>query len=708
MEQYQRDQQQLQQYYQQQRIMELQAAQQRQREMQFQNVTRFQQMQDRALAAVAPLGGYVPSELGFGRNIGLTNSAGVARQSMLGTVADARFSGGGMFFRTAGFQLNMSEAAVRDRAQQTLGVFGSQMFNVGADAITPMFLQRSLGRVGLGSIQERSLGIADAFAGLRGTGANQASGRGIGLRDAAAITERLTRNLNESFNGMLDEEQIGTLTTAATSALTSRQISSAGAAGVEGTAALLTKMTEQLAQVARNTGMSAEQTGQLVRESRSMGNSFDDVTAISRIVGENPTTTTANRERQLRMGLGFTAQGRQMGVMDARGFGIGQLQAANDLVDAFNTGGVSRADLFRFGGEDSLDAAQRVVNRRLQAGQQFAQDQTGTLGVLGAGGMASLGRGTMGFMSDVASAFAANPFAALEASVNMGTQQRLIEQAGPAALRMAENDADLMGNLSPSQRRAMVIRGFGRRTGRSNADAVREVGLLRGMETTARAAVERFAGFTTDGSIDQEAMVSALMSGRETFRNAGISAEQTLSDEFLGILDDNPDMDSAGIARKFNLRASAADQRKSERRALLDNKKFLKSMGINPNLGGFGEHRRNTIAPLLDEAFNTGNVMDVIASQDLLTESMLRTIMDQDMSDGTQDFMSTTEINEMMKTEEGRAKVAAGVSDEGRRELLRVATRAILDQQTRTNQENVELGSSPLRPVYVRDAGSPY
>ena len=342
MEQYQRDQLQLQQYYQQQRIMELQQAAAPAREMEFQNVTRFSQMRDRALAAVAPMGGFVPSEVGLGRNIGLASAAGVARQSMLGTIADARFAGGGLFFRTAGFQLNMSEAAVRDRAQQTLGVFGSQMLNVGRDAITPMFLQRSLGRVGMGSIQERSLGIADAFAGLRGTGANQASGRGIGVRDAAAITERLTRNLNQSFNGMLDEEQINTLTTAATSALTSRQISSAGAAGVEGTAALLTKMTEQLAQVARNTGMSAEQTGQLVRENRSMGNSFDDLTAISRVVADNPTTTTANREQRQRIGMALTAQGRQMGVLDARGFGIGQLQAATDLVDAFNTGGVTR------------------------------------------------------------------------------------------------------------------------------------------------------------------------------------------------------------------------------------------------------------------------------------------------------------------------------------------------------------------------------
>ena len=228
------------------------------------------------------------------------------------------------------------------------------------------------------------------------------------------------------------------------------------------------------------------------------------------------------------------------------------------------------------------------------------------------------------------------------------------------------------------------------------------------METSARLAVERFAGFTTDGSIDQEAMINTLMSGRSTFRNAGISVEQMLSDEFLSIVDDNRDLDAAGLARKFNLRDSTADQRKKERRALLDNKKFLRSMGIDPNLGGFGEHRRNVLTPYLDEAFNTGNVIDVIASQDLLTESMLRTIMDQDMSDGTQDFMSVTEINELMKTEEGRAKVAAGVSEEGRRELLRVATRAITDQQTRTNQESIELGSSPLRPIYVRDAGSAY
>ena len=214
MEQYQRDQLQLQQYYQQQRIMELQMAQQRQREMQFQNSTRFTEMRDRAYAAISPVGGVMASEMGFmGRNIGLAGANGVARQSLFGTIADARFSGGGLFFRKAGFQFNMREAEVRDRARQSLNVLTGQIGNVALNAITPEILQRQFNMIGMGNIQERSLMVSDAFSGLRGASADLVSGRGLGLERSAEITERLTRRMNRMSGGRLNEEQIDSLRT---------------------------------------------------------------------------------------------------------------------------------------------------------------------------------------------------------------------------------------------------------------------------------------------------------------------------------------------------------------------------------------------------------------------------------------------------------------------------------------------------------------
>jgi len=743
-EQYQRDQLQLQQYYQQQRIMELQMARQRQMEMEAQNSTRFTQMRDRAYAAIAPMGGYDPSHMGFmGRNIGLAGANGVARQSLFGTIADRSFTGGGFFFRRAGFQFNMREAEVRERARQSISVLTGQMGNVALNAITPDILQRQFNMIGMGNIQERSLMVSDAFSGLRGASADLVSGRGLGLERSAEITEQLTRRMNRMSGGRLNEDQIDSLTEAALAGMTSRQMAQASARGTDGVVDMLAKMVKQLETVSKNTGISSDKMTQLVVENRGMGNDVSDLFAISGMVNRSLTSTTVNREAQMRMALGFTAQGRQMGLADARSFGTGMLQDINNLVDAFNAGTVSKAELFQFGGDGEFDAASRVASRRMQAGQVFAQQQSGLLGVLGTRGMRSLQGGLLNFTGDVASAYASNPFAGLMAEADPAAQQRLIENGGRAALQMAENEADMYGNLSPEQRRAVVARRFGQLTGRSTIDAVREIGRMRGQGRVIDAGVDAFnpGGRMGARAIDKAAMKDRLRAGMGTFRIAGISLDQMTSEEFLRTMDMNPEADAAELVRKFTLGPEGSGLREAREKSLRDlmnqkdsklsllslddaaqslfgvsrkdaHTRFLREKfgeGYASRYGGASQGRvRQTARAVdnlrIDASFSGSALFDTINRNDVLTDNMLRQIYMQDASDGVQNFSSIEEVRELMRSEEGRRQVAAGMSEEGRQYLAQVAKNAIINEQTRANLEGVELGSSPMKPVYVRNA----
>lgn len=548
MEQYQRDQQQLQQYYQQQRIMELQMARQRQMEMEAQNVTRFGMMRDRALSAIAPIGGYVPSEMGLGRNIGLPNAQGVPSQSFFGTVADAAVGGGGLFFRTAGFQFNMSEIAVRQRARQALRVRAGQMENRFLDSITPLFLQRRFGRVGMGDIEERSLDIMDAFSGMRGRGANLVTGRGILGTQAAEVAEEFTKALNQEFKGKLGPEAFGQLQTAALNTLTSQDIAGLGGAlgfDEEGAKNLLREAVKELQGIARNTGMATSRLGELAAENRSMGNDLSDLTRIGEVVGRSGTTTTVSREQQLRLGMSLTAQGRQIGVEDAGAFGQRMLQDVLDLQSAFNVKAAQRADLFRYGGINEFDAAARVQGRRVEAGQFFAQQMTPTMGVLGMGLDASLRKGLMGFMGDVSQAIVDDPFAPLKARTNFRTQQMMIENNTRLAIRNAQNVVEMMGIDDPEAVRAMQVQMVARSTNRTEMDARREMNLIEAEDRQVEIAVGNVSGLTDE---QRESLVHRIGVGRDTFRRYGFGMSDILNPRVLRRFAQDPTKDALDMA----------------------------------------------------------------------------------------------------------------------------------------------------------------
>ena len=737
MNEYQANQLQLQQFYQQQRIMELQQVRQRQAEMQAQNAGMFTRARDQLYSAVTPMGGApVMNQLGFGRNITQAGPTGVASQSLFGAAIDANsgFLSNTWLGYRAGFQFNMSQPQVQQRARQQLQVFSQQMGNVAMDAITPEWLQRRFGRVGMGDIQERALGMTDAFAGLRGVGSDNLSGRGIGLTRAARETELLTKALNRNYGGRLSGDEISQLQGAATAGLTSADIAGAGTGGPGKIAQLLEKMTSQLSQVAKNTGISTENLKAIVQDNRGMGNAFSDITSMSNVVGSSLTTTTANRERQLRTGLSMTAQGRQMNVANATAFGASQLQATNDLVDDFNSGAVSRAELFRYGGADSFDAASRVQQRRIQAGQGYAARSAGTQGVLGTGSGASLRGGFMGNISDISAAYARNPFAGQVAKFNYSSQQNLMSNASTNALQEARNQVEQIPGLDEASKDAMIKEIFQQKMGMdSPLDAAREVDMLKGRETIIRDRVRSSYGvpdfqrgdgflslpkqvgeFPTLSGSQEDAVVKRLQASMGELREAGISTLDATSPEVVKLLSENPEIGTDELKRKLSMKTGGGAF-KERRLSLLKNDEFLqkiqgsdvtKILGLSELGTGFAKVGKGAV-PLenvqrLKALLSPERLATTLAENKIDTDDLAEEIYKQSLTDEyKKDFVSADEVRDMLKDPEMRDKVMGKLTPEQFAYIREQAKAAFISKQEAVNLEGTKHGHHRLKPTYV-------
>lgn len=689
MEQFQRDQQQLQQYYQQQRIMELQAAQQRQREMEFQNTTRFTQMRDQALAAVAPMGGFVPSEVGMGRNIGLVGSNGVARQSMFGALVDANLPGDTVFFRTAGFQFNMSQAAVQDRARQSLRAMRRSALRSFADSMIPDFMQRSIGMVGEAQVGERSLGLMDAFAGLRGNASNPITGRGITQDMAFDVTLDLNRKLNQMFNGKLDAEQIGMLQNAAQATLTSRDISQT-AGDPRKVVDLLEKTVSELQGIATNTGISMDSLSQIVLDNKAMGNSFNDLKIGAGGVGFSTTTTTVNREAQLRLALGLTSQGRQMNVASASTFGQDTTASALRLVEGFNAGVIDRAELFRYGGENELDAASRVINRRLQASQTFAQQNMGSVGVLGAGATASLQGGLVNFAGDVAQAYLDNPFAGAIAATSFEQRQRFLTEGPQQARALAESIVDGMRISDPEARRAMVAIEFGRQMGMDPLEARRELDMMDANGKVVRGRVKEFLGTYDSGTGMEAGELATATEGIYTeLLKQGYSGEEILTNEALMMISGG-----AKASRIADLAINRDMQGRLRRREKLSQREDdLFALGIDSSDMGRAE-----VKQAIDKKFSGRQFTFTAMDFDMVNDEFAQMIFERDMSDSKKDFDSVADVLAMF---EQRGDVMGTMGAPQQAAMRERAIDLYLRRQHTINMENVERGTVKDTPLYV-------
>lgn len=689
MEQFQRDQQQLQQYYQQQRIMELQAAQQRQREMEFQNASRFTQMRDRAYAAVAPIGGFVPSELGMGRNIGQVGANGVSRQSGFGALVDAYMPGETVFFRTAGFQFNMSEAAVRDRARQNLRAMRRDILPSFAASMLPDFAQRSFHMVGQDQVGERSLGMMDAFAGLRGNASNPITGRGITRDQAFDMTLDLNRRLNHMFNGRLDAEQIDMLQTAAQSSLTSRDIAQT-AGNPNSVVGLLEKTISELHTIANNTGISMDSLNQIVLDNKAMGNSFNDLKVAAGGVGFSTTTTTVNREAQLRLSLGLTAQGRQMNVANAATFGQDTMDRVNRLVSGFNLGAVDRAELFRYGGENSFDAASRVINRQMQANQNFARQTMGTVGVLGAGATQSLQGGLVNFAGDVAQAYLDNPFAAAIAATDFEQQQRFLTEGQQQARALAESTIEGMNISDPKARRAMVAMEFGRLTGRDPLDARRELDMMEANGKVVRGRVKEFMGtFDSGAGMEADELASTAEGIYTDLLRQGYNGDEILTDESLRMISMG-----AKASRIADLAINRDMQGRLRRREQLSQREDdLFALGIDSSDMNKGE-----ITQAINKKFYGRQFTFTAMDFDMVDEDFAQMIFERDMTDRKKDFDSVADVIAMFE-QRGDVMGTMGVPQQAA--MRERAIDLYLRRQHTINMENVERGTVKDTPLYV-------
>lgn len=542
MEQFQRDQQQLQQYYQQQRIMELQMARQRQMEMEAQNVGRFTQMRERALGAIAaPPGAFVASELGFmGRNIGVAAPGQAARQSIFGAMVDARAARlqGSMLFRTAGFQFNARTEEVQQRAARELGVFQRQIPNVMMDAIIPTMFQRELGIVGRGDIRERSVEMMDTFAGLRGQAANVVTGRGMNRGRAERVTERLNDLLNQEFEGKLDREQIGDLQRMSQQVLTGSDLVKMSQGSEEKQAQTQADIVKVLNQIATNTGASNDELKQISADATRNGKTLQDVAALATMVDRpGNATTTISRERMLRLGQGFMDQGTMMGMIDPLNFAQQNLQSVNDLLQIQQAGGISRRNLYRYGGENDEDAASRVQQRRIQSSQQFVQENMATVGILGAQRTRDAldEGGIMGMLGATAEEIAQNPLAGVLAPFARQRQQRILQTAPRLARRIAEDTARLKYQgfeYSDEEFEQLTASEFGTLMGLSPTEALDELERLKGVDTAITRNVAEYARAAESSSLpslseeQQDAIATKMREELDIFQNLGLNLQE--------------------------------------------------------------------------------------------------------------------------------------------------------------------------------------
>ena len=431
---------------QQQRIFELQMAQQRQLELMTQSQSQFTAMRDRFLAATTVAGGAISrSDLTmFGRQV-TTFGAAPARQSLLGAYLDATVPQGGLLgllAPRAGFQFGSPTALIQQRAADRLGVMNAQVGNVALDALLPMFLQHRLRRVGFGNIAEDSAMTRDMVAGIR-NGADTISGLGIRDTTAADAQRQFLSRINNRYKGKLDEDEIRSLQVAGLSLADTRQLGTAVRSGSGELAALMDKQVKLLETVARNTGISYKELGKLVQRTTALGNDGSNLASAANTVNSLQADQAVNREQQLETALNLTAQGRQLNAANADRFAKNQLRKIDALVDGFNKGNIDRAELFRFGGANSWEAAERVNRQMIAQGVNFTQANIATLGVLGTNAFAAQAGGVLGTQSAIAGTLLGDPYAGVRARFNYTTNQFMTQNADVLALMSARNVARL-------------------------------------------------------------------------------------------------------------------------------------------------------------------------------------------------------------------------------------------------------------------------
>lgn len=744
----------LQQFYQQQRIAELQSVRQRQEQQMAANETRLMAMRNQFIASTAPTSAPLQAaSVGiFGRNVTQANASGVTRQSFFSTVLDAKASSlqglsafGIRPFYSAGFQIGSSLQNVQERAKESLRAMRGQLGTNFVDGALPDIVLRAMGRTGLGEVGERALELVDVLGGVRGSDSNRKVGRGFAIDRATRIEARLTKNIgNNVFGGSASEEQIAAFSSMAKTSLDGRQQLTIAQADKRGDDKAVDKIleaqTKLLKDIATNGGMSLESLKNIVAQNKSSGNSLNDIVRATNFANNMGQSSVVSREVLTQTALSFTAQGRSMNVSNASQFGQDQLKAINSMVSDFNAGIIDRAELFRFGGANEFEAATRVRERQIQVGQGFAQRNAATLGVLGKNVGSSLAGGMVQNIGDIGAAYGKNMFAGLNAQMDYKTNQRLAGGASMYALQQARNLAERIPTPDARSKDSLVKRFYAQGTELSYLDAAREVDVMKAQE---RAMDERL--LKTDAykwsngmSPAEKSKVSGLVKGYYTgvFNRLGKDPRTMFDKNIIGKIihearsgrDPLSETDVADLLVKKGLNAFDDPHRKGEKYeqaySFVKSQKYLEGALVSPETKEIVKARlarenadrkknyQDPIVPVTGErvgifgrrAFDRDTIGSLIDKAGLSSDELNDFIFQQLNADGdSSGLVDSFDVGESLK-QEGKRNTLFSKNMMNAKEFgasRDYILQAVLNKQTAVNMEAAQRGSPDL-PMIVK------
>ena len=414
---------QYQQQLQMQRMMQMQQARMQQMQQMQQNAALFGHQQAAFAAATTPLG----TVGGGALSGGIGQGAGGPRQSFLGLALSASggFAGmgtdGGLFGTGIGNQLNYrfsdpSRAFARRRAAQDLegasrGICG-EFASTSLNSLGLGFLNRASGMAGQSSVIEDSLGVMDAFSGMRGATESRIGGVGVSRGFAVDRLRNLRTGISKRFSALGDEE-VRTLSNSAMDSLSLTQ-RTAMAQGTAGDAdKTLQEQVDLLKQIVTHTKGSVQEAAELVKvaKGQSTGNAAALVARSGELASNITSSTDMTRGQLANMSLGFRGAALDMG---ASAGGADRMQS--HMMDAFdrtlariNSGDIDTAALRAYGGSTPEEQARNRVMAMAQQGARFSQATTGTMGLLD-DPMAAMRGGMAGFVGAQAQAIGSDPF----------------------------------------------------------------------------------------------------------------------------------------------------------------------------------------------------------------------------------------------------------------------------------------------------------
>jgi len=393
-------------------------------------------------------------------------------------------------FPFAGMAFGQEQGLRRQMAQEELGRRWTQGARGGIHGFAHTMT------LGLSSYMMRRSGLEASWLGemqtertlqnrmgvLRGEGGYEAySGRGVrrgffqgGPGQAAMdVLQRRGGELQSQYGYSLG--QMDVLTTAATGAIDTTRIQQYARGGRGG----MRQLGQEISSIRETAGAMAREMQMSEKEIQEF---FGRLKGVMQVTGagvrefqqENRRLSMQGpfSQRQVaEMRMQFTQMGRQM-YMGGAAFGTQAMEQANRVAELRRTGVISAETLLREGGGLDPQAMARMTAQRLQqqAGlvQGGAFNQALILGQANPQAYAGLLGGGAGFFQTQAAVGAAqiqNPFALLEARMNRNLVREVTVQAPMLAFRQAQQMGPLFWAQNAGQRRAQIVRQFGRNMG---------------------------------------------------------------------------------------------------------------------------------------------------------------------------------------------------------------------------------------------------